>query len=405
MSQPLNNIDELRDLNLSDGANRERIVVREDDKGLLDSHDRKGHEEGYEEGTQDETPQEDTQENTQQDTQPDRQPEHQQNTQEDTKQARQKDHEERRQEPDQGSNDHNDSHNQRDHAQVTANTKGSIDMTTQDPTSDSSEPQQQTTAGCSSLGTPYHNAARDQLVLALRRPTPDAFQSPLLALQHQVKNCFLPGGRPSSREEWMNNLGSSLFLAACNSSTKVPRPPHDKLKDAPTSWSEMTTATVGVFACPADGLFKAIALQRLVSPKDIAKKPSESLYTAYLEARAAARGDRASSSLIVAVLVDVHMQDMLKQGKKRDYTSFSHSLAMGVGPEGVAIWQSWDSAAGYGLGDWISKGGANIRKWDEATEFAHCFEDFVDYKVSGLRVLLISSKEVSLIPIAGEMGR
>lgn len=267
-----------------------------------------------------------------------------------------------------------------DPAQVSANTEGLIRVPTQDSLGESP---QQTTAGDTSVDTTYHNAERDQLVLALRRPTPDIFQSPLLALQQQIKSCFLLGRRPTSREEWIKGLGSSLFFAACNSSTKVPRPPHDKLADAPTNWGEITTATVGAFACPANELLKAIAFQRLVTPKDIEQKPSASLETAYLEARAAARGGRASCSLIVVMLVDVYMQDLLKQRKKHDYTSFSVSLAIGIGPEGFIFWQSWVSPAGYGLGDWISKGGANIRTRDEATEFVHSFEKFVAYKVSG----------------------
>ena len=83
------------------------------------------------------------------------------------------------------------------------------------------------------------------------------------------------------------------------------------------------------------------------------------------------------------MLIDVHMQEMLKLGKQHTYTTSLHSFAMGVGPEGVIIWQSYGSPAGYGLGEYIGKGGADIRSWDGATEFVDSFEKFVAYKVSG----------------------
>jgi hypothetical protein len=128
-------------------------------------------------------------------------------------------------------------------------------------------------------------------------------------------------------------------------------------------------------------LRKALASER--SSEVIKNQPSASLETAFLEARARARGGQPRYSLIMVMLLDVHKEEMIKQGKEHAYTSFMHSFAMGVGPEGVIVWQSWGAKGGYGLGDWISKGGADIRTWNEAGEFVDSFEKFAAHKVRG----------------------
>jgi hypothetical protein len=142
---------------------------------------------------------------------------------------------------------------------------------------------------------------------------------------------------------------------------------------------------------PGSTVGQAIVSKHLSSSKASNQEPSASLQTASTEARALARGSHAECSLIMVLLVDVHLQELEKQGRQNAYTTFMHSFTMGVSPEGVIIWQAWGPR--YGLGEWISKGGADVRTLEKASEFVDNFEKFVAYKVSGLRVLLDSASK------------
>ena len=289
---------------------------------------------------------------------------------------------------------------------------------------------QQTAAGATSLDMTGHSTKRDQLVRALARPAGNDLRTPLVALQQQIKKCFLPGAQPIAPQTWMDNLGTSLFAAACRQTTAVPRPPHYEVSYPPQSSSGKSAGTVGLFACPAHRLFEVVTFQRMVSDEEIDKTPkaflttaltktqgavheqastvarlrssnainkgpsASSLQTAFRNAKARASGGDAKCGLIMVLLVDVHMLEMIKKGKAHDYATFSRSFVMGIGPEGVIIWQSWGHGADVGLGGWISKDCARIRTWDEAGQFVDSFEKFVAYKVSSSSSFVDSNQGV-----------
>ena len=334
------------------------------------------------ETTQQDTTQQDTtqQDTTQQDTQPNRQEDHGEHRQ----QQRQ---EERVQEQGQQSNDHDIQQNESDPAKVSTNTEDSTRMPTPHPIRG---PQQQTTAGVPRPDQEFRHSDRDQLVRALCRPAPHSLQRPLPALQQQLANLDQHGGPPRA---W---LLVSLFDAASKNSTTVQRPPHAEPAEDPWTASTIASATLGIFACPAQRLrevfeFGPEELNGLTTFEAIRQTPSESLRKAFLDAKARACGDKGSIGLITVSLVDGHMLELKEQGRPRSYTSFKHTFVLGVAPEGVIVWQAWGDVddCGYAIGHWVSSGGSRIRNWQEAGDFVDTFEKFASYEVSGLLILSI----------------
>lgn len=118
--------------------------------------------------------------------------------------------------------------------------------------------------------------------------------------------------------------------------------------------------------------------------------------------KALARGGKGTTSVLVVSLVDVHIFELARQGTSQGYTSFAHTFVLGIGPEGVVVWQSWGEH-GYGLDEYISRGDARIRSWQEAGDFVDVFGNFAAYEVSISASCF--AKEVMLTPIAGQVGR
>ncbi|EFX04849.1 DNA polymerase zeta catalytic [Grosmannia clavigera kw1407] len=105
---------------------------------------------------------------------------------------------------------------------------------------------------------------------------------------------------------------------------------------------------------------------------------SASLRTAMFRAKLLAQ--RANRTTVMAVsLVDVRYVEMAcffgdASWEDDRYLSFGHIVTIGVGPEGVIIWQAW-GPRGYRLDDYIRAGHARLRSWEEAETFAKDFDE------------------------------
>lgn len=99
--------------------------------------------------------------------------------------------------------------------------------------------------------------------------------------------------------------------------------------------------------------------------------PSQSLAQAFGKAKKAALDD-GKTTIIGVSMVDVHIFELVERGTEQSYFSFAHSFVLGIGPEGMIVWQAWGEH-GYRLDEWIARGGAKIRSWDEATAFVKDF--------------------------------
>lgn len=244
-----------------------------------------------------------------------------------------------------------------------------------------------------------HVADFEDIIHALRIPAPSDLQSPLRALQEQVTNVFRHGPLRAG------GMFASLSAAAESGLTTVQTPDYD----VPIPWNSCKAAAtlVAILACRSDSLHEVLKFQSrrlggLPSYETIRYTPSASLQTAFRNAKLLARGEGGISSLIVVSLTDVHIFEMAKQGRSQDYTSFAHTFVVGIGPEGVNIWQGWGEH-GYGLDQNISVGGSRIRNWQEAGDFVDRFEKFVAYKVCRL-CMFHNWKMVMLSLVPGQMG-
>jgi hypothetical protein len=91
-------------------------------------------------------------------------------------------------------------------------------------------------------------------------------------------------------------------------------------------------------------------------------------------------------------LIDVHIFELARQQRSEQYQSFAHTFVLGVGSEGVVIWQAWGDH-GYGFDEYIKRGDARIPSWQEAGDFMNAFESFAEYKVTIQRICLLRRKE------------
>jgi hypothetical protein len=239
-------------------------------------------------------------------------------------------------------------------------------------------PQQQNTAGVALEMPESYSAECEDVIRALRKPAPDNLQSVLLALQQQVLNIFKHGPQRAT------GVYGSLLEAALSGLTKAKIPD----RDLPIPWNSCRAAAtlVGLLACPSGRVdevmeFLSRDLGGPTTLKEIRKTPSASLQTAFQDAKALACGEKRTSSVIVVSLTDVHIFELADQGRSEGYTSFAHSFVLGIGPEGVVVWQGWGEH-GYGLDQWINDGRARVQTWQEAGDLVGVFEKFTAYKVS-----------------------
>jgi hypothetical protein len=231
-------------------------------------------------------------------------------------------------------------------------------------------------------GLAYRAECRE-IISAMRQPSPYNSKSPLLALQQQVTNVFKHG------PERATGIFHSLSQAAKLGSTKAQFP----YKDLRMSWNscKASATLVGLLACPPSRLhevakFMSHDLGGLPKLEEIRNTSSASLQDAFRHAKALARGEKGICSVITVSLTDVHIFELAQKrcrgGSEADkFTTFAHSFVLGVGPEGIIIWQSWGEH-GYGLDKWMNDGRARVRTWQEAGDLVSVFETFVAYKVS-----------------------
>jgi len=82
-------------------------------------------------------------------------------------------------------------------------------------------------------------------------------------------------------------------------------------------------------------------------------------------------------------MIDTMEEKPVWESAKDDYTFFGHTFTVGVGPEGVIIWQSWGEH-GYTLPEYIARGGARVRNWQEAGDWVDRFDKLTQHKVCPL---------------------
>ncbi|KAK5682446.1 hypothetical protein LTS10_005574 [Elasticomyces elasticus] len=214
-----------------------------------------------------------------------------------------------------------------------------------------------------------------EIIQALNPKLEQNFTSPLLALQHLVASVFLHGPLRAG------GLYGSLGLVAEHNTNEAEVPS----ENLDVEWRSCKAAAtlVGLLACPVKQLyttrkFLSGLLGGLPTLKEIRTTPSASLPVAFRAAKTLAR-KAPVMTLILVSLVDVHIFELAAKRKADSFTSFAHSFAIGIGPEGVIVWQAWGEH-GYSLDKFIENGGARLRNWQEAGSFIDWFDRLTQHK-------------------------
>lgn len=231
----------------------------------------------------------------------------------------------------------------------------------------------------SSLEEATSDALRRQILCDLQLQ-PIAPKSPLCELQEQVQRFFQFGPLHAG------GVFNEMSHAADRGTTVVDIPDMDV--SPPWNSCKAAATLVALFACQADRLKEVRRSQRrlfgdMPTLEDIRKTPNTSLQDAFQKAKSQARNDSGHTTVLAVTLTNVHIFELAEQGRSEGYTSYAHVFVMGIGPEGVIIWQGWGAQGheGYGLDQWLEKDGARMRTWQEAEEFVDRFEKFATRKV------------------------
>jgi hypothetical protein len=226
-------------------------------------------------------------------------------------------------------------------------------------------------------------------------------QSPLLALHSQISTLFSSGPEKALfifsklqlhiAEKTYHQTSSTISIPIFSSSSSTDQ---SLIQSPPYSidlWKscKMTATLILLLASSPSpsSLFTALkshsqSLGGLPTHSTIKTTPSASLPQAFQAAKRAATKDGKMTVLAVS-LVDVHIFELAHQGKSAPYFSFAHVFTMGIGPEGVIIWQAWGKH-GYRLDEYLHDGHGRVRDWTEVEQFVRDFDKLAAQKVSQL---------------------
>ncbi|KAK7748527.1 hypothetical protein SLS53_000547 [Cytospora paraplurivora] len=112
--------------------------------------------------------------------------------------------------------------------------------------------------------------------------------------------------------------------------------------------------------------------------ESIKSSTPDSLSKTFQEAKRAAI-DEGATTVMGVKLLDKHIFELVRRGTSERFFSFAHTFTMGVGPEGVVIWQAFGEH-GYRLDEYINDEHAGVRSWDQAKDFVDSFEKLIRCK-------------------------
>lgn len=218
--------------------------------------------------------------------------------------------------------------------------------------------------------------------------------SPLLALKEKIRTSFKYGPEVAgffAQELRCAITGNSYKKADNTIEIKVWLAWVDTFRECGGVhlWKSgnMSTTYVLALAAPADQEAMYGALRRntphlggVPTYEEMQQTPSASLSLAFRRAKMAAL-NHGKTTVMGVRLEDVHMFELLERGETGNYCTFSHIFALGIGPEGFVVWQTW-AEQDYPFDKYIEDGHDRVRNWDEAEQFIRDFEKLMGLKVS-----------------------
>jgi len=212
-------------------------------------------------------------------------------------------------------------------------------------------------------------AGRHQLL-----PNTGPYASSILSvLNNSITRVFAQGPRAAE-----NLLTSYMIPMTTDSKLTKMRNPASRIyrKSCGGLWkdSEAAAILVALLATPHERLAEVERLFR-VTPEKMKNVPSASLAEAFRIAKVKALGNEKVTTVIVVSLVDLYMLEMEEMGLEDQCTSFGHAFVLGIGPEGVVLWQGNASCSFDG---YLTQGGAVVKSWLLADEFVKDFGKLTD---------------------------
>ncbi|KAF2769489.1 hypothetical protein EJ03DRAFT_92577 [Teratosphaeria nubilosa] len=212
----------------------------------------------------------------------------------------------------------------------------------------------------------------EDITLSLSMPGASGFDSPLLTLRHHIDMIFKHG------EDLSKDVFNQLRLAAQKGSVQICKPGAVRFG---IYWNRCQAASslVLLLACPEEKLKLAAkdqstALGGVPTLSQIKRNSSASILEAYRAAKVAAK--QGKTTVMAITIADVRHRELLENRLPTPFASADHSAVMGIGPEGVIIWQ----ANGYTLQQYIAAGGGRLRSYDEADQFVDKLFKLSQYK-------------------------
>ncbi|ROW05630.1 hypothetical protein VSDG_00108 [Cytospora chrysosperma] len=255
-----------------------------------------------------------------------------------------------------------------------------------------------TLSGQHQVGKPVGHCHGDPLSLAImlnkiclsgRQESPEK-RSPLDLLRVMVESFFRLGPETASL------LFSSLHYAVGTQSYKMvfssmvridvfASNPSFIIDNFPWNSCKMAASLVLLLAAHAtpESLREALKPQSqsmggMPTRESLKTSVPDSLSREFRRAKRAAL-EEGKTTVMGVKMIDKHIFDLVAQGTSEQYFSFAHTFTMGLGPEGVVIWQAFGKH-GYRLDEYIRDGHARVRSWDEAKQFVDDFEKLVNGK-------------------------
>lgn len=282
---------------------------------------------------------------------------------------------------------------------------GVVARTAQSSATDARQQQKPATGGSQAIQIPQPADEVQDLLADLNALLPDA--SPLRLLQHRVEAFFKKGTRMASFAfAALENVAMEGIYELDEERVKIelsttePKPESEYIKNYPWTSCKLAATLVMILAASKEGMYDAIKSQSrhmggMPRLKDIRETPSASFVKEFRIARDAALGKEKSATVMQVTLTDVCIFELEEQGQFQEYFEFSHVFVVGVGPEGVTVWQAWGKH-GYRLDEYLGRNGTRVRNWKEAEQFVDDFEKLILGKVSmrgGTAVLSLNTPD------------
>jgi len=195
----------------------------------------------------------------------------------------------------------------------------------------------------------------------------------LSVLNNSITSFFAQGPRAAG-----NLLTEYMIPMITNSKVKKMRTPASIIYEKPCGglWqdSEAAATLTALLATPRERLPEVEAFFDVTLAK-VTTIPSASLAEAFKAAKVKALGGHKITTVVVVSLVDVYMLEMMEMGLQDQCTGFGHDFVLGIGPDGVVLWQGSKSCS---FNNYLAQGGASVKSWVQADDFVKDFGKLTD---------------------------